>query len=154
LALRKIALLWVTSGGAGYLPYAPGTWGSLVGILLAILARDPRTVLYLALVTSVIGLILCGQAREHFGVKDPQAFVLDETAGQLAALCFLPLSAAVMASAFVLFRLLDILKPLGIRRLDRMNHPSGIMLDDLAAGLAVNAALQVLVRIFPSVFIG
>lgn len=136
------------------MPFAPGTWGSLVGVALAVLARDPRTVLYLALVTSVIGVLLAGQAREHFGVKDPKAFVLDETAGQLTALCFLPLTPTVLAAAFVLFRALDIWKPLGIRKLDRMGHPSGIMLDDLAAGLVVNAVLQVLARTFPVFFIG
>lgn len=152
--MRRIGVLWATSGGVGFAPFAPGTWGSLVGLGLAALAGDARTVLFLAGVTSVIGLMLAGQAREHFGTKDPQAFVLDETAGQLVALVFLPLTPAVFLTAFVLFRLLDITKPLGIRRLDRLEHPFGIMLDDLAAGLAANLLLQVLVRSFPLVFIG
>ncbi len=103
---------------------------------------------------TVIGLALARPAQAHFGVKDPQAFVLDETAGQLVAFIFLPPSAAVLGIGFVLFRFFDILKPLGIRKIDRMGHPSTIVLDDLAAGLAANLIIQVLVRLFPSALIG
>lgn len=152
--MNKIGLFWVTSGGVGFAPRGAGTWGSLVGLGLAILAGDTRTVLFLALVTTVAGLLLAGQAVRHFGVKDPQKFVLDETAGQLAALVFLPLTAPVLIVGFAFFRVLDIFKPLYIGRLDRLNHPSGIVLDDIAAGVTANLALQVLVRAFPSFFIG
>jgi phosphatidylglycerophosphatase A len=152
--VKKFDVFLVTSGGVGLLPAAPGTWGSLVGLGLAALAGDWQSVILLAGLATVLGLALARPAQEHFGVKDPQAFVLDETAGQLVALCFLPLTAATFAAGFVLFRFFDILKPIGIRKIDRMGHPSTIVLDDLAAGLAANLILQALVRFFPSVFIG
>lgn len=120
---------------------------------LAWLAGDFESVFLLCCITSFAGLVLARPAREHFGVKDPQKFVIDETAGQLLALVALPLTWPVLVAAFALFRLFDIFKPLGIRRIDRWDHPSGIVLDDLAAGLAANLILQALVRSLPGIFI-
>lgn len=152
--MKKFHVLIVTSGGAGLIPFAPGTWGSLVGIGLAALAGDAQSVFLLFVIAAFAGFGLAVPAREHFGVKDPQKFVIDETAGQLLALVALPLSWPVLAAAFVLFRLFDILKPIGIRRIDRWEHPAGIVLDDLAAGLAANLILQGLIRLYPGFFIG
>lgn len=152
--MKKIELILVTAGGAGFIPFAPGTWGSLVGVGLALLAGDAQTILLLCILTSFAGIVLARRAQEHFGVKDPQKFVIDETAGQLTALVFLPMTWPVVTAGFILFRALDILKPAGIRRIDRWDHPSGMVLDDLAAGLLANLALQVLVRWMPAVWIG
>ncbi len=152
--MKKFHVLIVTSGGAGLIPFAPGTWGSLVGVVLAWLAGDMQSVFLLFVIATFAGIALAPDARKHFGVKDPQKFVIDETAGQLLALVALPLSWPVMTAGFLLFRCFDILKPIGIRRIDRWEHPSGMVLDDLAAGLAANLILQALVRLFPGFWIG
>ena len=152
--MKKFDVFLVTSGGAGLIPFAPGTCGSLIGLAFGILAGDWQTVILLCGLTAAVGLVLARPAQEHFGVKDPQAFVIDETAGQLLALAALPLTLPVFIAAFVLFRLFDIFKPFGIRRIDRWDHPSSIVLDDLAAGLAANLILQVLVRLTPGFWVG
>lgn len=143
----------MTSGGVGLIPFAPGTWGSLVGVGLALLAGDAQTVFLLLVMASFAGFVLIRPAQAHFGVKDPQSFVIDETAGQLLTLVFLPLTWPIVVAGFVLFRLLDIFKPLGIRRIDQWSHPAGVVLDDLAAGVLANLALQILVRWSPAFWI-
>lgn len=147
--MKKLEVFLATSGGVGLIPFAPGTWGSLIGVGLAALAGDWQTMIVLCVLISVAGFALAQPAQEHFGVRDPQAFVIDETAGQLLALTALPMTWPVFIAGFGLFRLLDIFKPLGIRRIDQWDHPAGMMLDDLAAGLGANLLLQVLVRTVP-----
>ena len=87
-------------------------------------------------------------AVQIFEDPDPPSFVLDEFAGMMTAMLFVPVTPANVLVAFLLFRLLDILKPLGIRAVERIPHPMSIMLDDLLAGIYTNIALQVFIRIY------
>lgn len=140
-------MLLATSGGVGFLPFAPGTWGSIVGVALAFGLGAQKPVLWCAALAAIgaAAFYAVRPAQRHFGVKDPSQFVIDETAGQLVALSFLPVSWRVLLAGFVLFRLFDILKPFGIRRIDRWSHPAGVVLDDLAAGAAANLVLHAFV---------
>ncbi len=152
---------WLTAGWVGYCPWAPGTFGSLVGALLALAAfrgLDHGQAREAALASGVllfsgVTLLYGGLAEQVFGVKDPKPVVSDEVAGMLLSLMLLPDltpngQAAALGAGFLLFRLFDILKPPPLKSLERLGGGWGILLDDLAAGLLANAALQALLR-FP-----
>jgi phosphatidylglycerophosphatase A len=86
-------------------------------------------------VVFLIGIPASRQAEEHFEAKDPGQCVIDEVAGQMIALLWVPHTIIHYIIAFILFRIFDILKPPPIRLLERVPHGTGIMLDDVAAGL-------------------
>ncbi len=151
---------WLTAGWLGFCPVAPGTFGTLGGVALALAAGhasdDPwiRTQLLLALVMLFSGATLWygDQAEGAFGRKDPPEVVSDEVAGFLLSLLLLPepregLAWVPLGGAFLLFRLFDILKPPPIRSLQHLPGGWGILLDDLAAGLLANVCLQGLLRL-------
>jgi phosphatidylglycerophosphatase A len=153
--------LIVTFFGSGYLPIAPGTWGSAAAIVCfaAVYAVSPHAIcrngtIGLLTVVACIASIACGPwAVAHFGRKDPKPFVLDEVAGQWVALLGLPLvdprtAVAAMALQFVLFRILDIIKPPPARQLESLPHGWGILFDDLASGLYANLIGQAFFRCF------
>lgn len=135
--------------GTGFLRPAPGTWGSLAGLLLWLAAAHwlHPSRLHLAIGTAIAALIalLLGipasaiVAREA-ATDDPSFVVLDEVAGQWVALIGVALIAATprlweWLAAFLLFRIFDILKPSPAREFDRMHSGFGIMMDDIAAGV-------------------
>ncbi len=134
-----------TGGGSGYLPKAPGTWGSLVGILLWLALGRLGLAAYLAVVLAllVMGVIAAGAAEKIVDRPDPGLVVIDEIVGQLIVLTGAPPQLPVIIAAFVLFRFFDILKPYPAGWLDRHIHGGlGIMLDDAMAGLYGLLALQ------------
>lgn len=131
--------------GAGLSPVGPGTVGSIWGVALAAvtsglgLAAEAA----IALALCVVGIWICGESSRRLGVHDHGGIVWDEIAG--AYLVFLPLPRTWpwLAAGFVAFRVLDIAKPWPIRELDhRLHGGTGIMLDDVAAGLIAAAALS------------
>ena len=133
--------------GVGLLRPAPGTWGSLAAIILAlpILALTNPDSARLLLATGVLAVTLAGitctaAAVRHFGVEDPPQVVVDEVAGVWLALAVLPdhlLGQPLLAvvAAFVLFRVFDIAKPWPVTWCERLPGGWGIMTDDLVAGL-------------------
>jgi phosphatidylglycerophosphatase A len=133
-----------TVGGIGFFPFAPGTVGTVPAALLVWLLPMP-TVIYLALTAAVTitGIIASSEVEEVMGKKDPGCIVVDEFAGYLVAMAFLPPSAGYVIAAFFLFRGFDILKPPPINFLQRFRGGLGVVLDDLAAGLATNLVLQI-----------
>lgn len=132
----RLVLAVVSAGGAGYLPWAPGTMGALVGTAVACLT-EINPVLQGALVVACLlaGLLLIPIAQRLFGTDDPRQVVIDEVCGALVTFIGLPLTPLVIITGFFTFRLLDILKPGPIRRLERLPGGWGVMADDLAAGL-------------------
>ena len=145
-ASRSGAPLWSTQIGTffgiGYLRPGPGTWASGVTVLLwAGLAHAlPRAVhaplaCALALVITLIGIPAATRVARGIGAKDPQFVVIDEVAGQLVALIAVPLAWKSFLAGFILFRAFDILKPPPVRQLEAMPEGTGIVLDDIAAGL-------------------
>ena len=124
--------------GTGLAPFAPGTFGSLPGVLLAWLMFDTGIYfqLGLAVVLSLAGIWICGESARRIGVHDHGGIVWDEIAGIYLALLLAPPSIWAWALGFGLFRLFDIWKPWPIRDLDhRLKGGLGIMLDDLMAAL-------------------
>lgn len=155
--------------GSGHLRPAPGTWGSLVSVLvfaalwwLMANAVGQRWALELAVVVGVLlSSILAVRwgpwAIARFRGGDPREFVLDEFAGQWVALLWLPLGltaglwplACVVGGQFVLFRIMDIVKPPPARQLERLPAGWGILLDDLFAGVYANVVGQLVWRLTP-----
>lgn len=159
------ARLIATWFGTGFLRPAPGTWGSLVAIVLAMIINGllgfPALVVATVLVT-LLGFWACRQVLEGRPGEDPSEIVIDEVAGQWLAFLFaaagfwfrdfqgfLPWPAPV--AAFVFFRLFDIWKPGPVGRADRRGDADGVMLDDLWAGLLAGLATIVAAGLYHGV---
>jgi phosphatidylglycerophosphatase A len=134
---------------SGYLPKAPGTWGSLVGLLLFFLLHTLNLQIYLAVVAAifVIGTFAAGEAEKIMDRKDPGLVVIDEIVGILITMIAIPATPLAMALGFILFRIFDIWKPFPIRLIDQRFHGGlGIMLDDIVAGIFSLIILQLIIR--------
>ncbi len=132
---------WIScAGGIGMASKAPGTWGSLAALppsyLIATLIA-PEALLVAALGVAAIGYIAVRAYLQRMpGAEDPQEIVIDEVAGQMLTLSLLPPHLLAYAAGFVVFRLLDILKPFPIGWIDRnVEGAAGVMLDDVVAGI-------------------
>ena len=138
--MRAIA----TVGGLGYLPRVPGTAGSAVGLLAAwLLSAGPSQQIAGCAAAVALALWSAGPTARAMGKDDPSCVVIDEVAGMMAAVAAIPATPLAYLAAFALFRFFDVVKPLGIRSLQRLPGSLGIVLDDLAAA----AATQVLMRL-------
>jgi phosphatidylglycerophosphatase A len=147
------ATLVATFFGIGRMRPGPGSWGSAATVILwAALAyavppslRTPL-VIALALLVTLIGIPAATQVARASGVKDPQFVVIDEVAGQLIALIAAPLAWKAFLAGFILFRAFDIVKPPPVRQLERLPEGTGIVLDDVAAGIYALAVMQLLLH--------
>ena len=135
--------------GSGLSPKAPGTAGSVVGLLIYILfmqSLSPLVYALLVLAACLVGIYLCGRTAQALGVHDHPGIVWDEFAGLWLALFALPAGWLWPLLGFALFRLFDILKPWPISWLDRHVHGGlGIMVDDILAGVLAGICLQLLI---------
>ena len=135
--LRVLQRALATVGGAGYMPVAPGTAGTAVAaIAYCFLGRhlDPPAWAGLLLLVSAVGVWSAQAVTAEWG-KDPSRVVIDEAAGYLFTVAWLPPDATVAVAGFALFRVLDILKPPPVRQCERLPGGWGIMADDIAAGI-------------------
>ena len=138
--VRAIATVF----GIGNIPLIPGTVGSAVGLGLAwVVALDPASYLIATVAVITLGFLSCGRAAKALGKKDPGEIIIDEVAGMMVTVLFLPATWFVYLAGFILFRLWDIAKPTPIRQLERLPGSAGIMLDDIAAGIAANLLLRI-----------
>jgi len=149
----------VTFFGAGKSPIAPGTVGSLLTSALLFAAfQGIHTSLWFNLLliagmilASIAAVMLGPWAIGHFGRKDPGPFVLDEVAGVCLTMLLLPLRAgwhelSVVITAFVAFRIFDVLKPPPCRQLEKLPQGWGILADDLMAAVYANLLSQLVIR--------
>ncbi len=144
---------WIATGfGAGYLPIAPGTWGSLAATIIAALLSLTlpewyRAGLWIGLgVSSVAGVIAASALARQIGDSDPSIVVIDEIAGQFLTLLWLPAGAIPLLGGFLLFRLFDIVKPFPARASERLPGGWGIMADDWIAGFYAGAVFLLIQR--------
>ncbi len=144
--------MWLATGfGAGLSPLAPGTAGSLVGVLFYVAMAGLPLLLYLSVVVAlaVIGVWACDRAGKALGITDHPGIVWDEIVGLLVTMTATPPSGLGMALGFALFRLFDILKPWPVAGIEhRVAGGLGVMLDDVMAGLYALACLQILRHTF------
>ena len=152
-AEKKTFWAWTigTFFGAGLLKPGPGTYGSISAVLLwyatAHLLHPAQIPLAIgtaiaAILATLIGIPAATIVARESGREDPGHVVIDEVAGQLIALIAIPADWQHAALSLILFRLFDILKPPPIRQLERLPAGTGIMLDDVAAGLFALAVAQ------------
>ena len=134
-----------TGFGAGYFPAAPGTAGSLVGLAVVFLLRDQSILLYalVFLILFALGVYAAGRVERASGEIDSRRIVIDEIAGMLVVGFLIPPGAGYLFGGFLLFRVLDIVKPFPADWVERrLTGGWAIMLDDLVAGLYANLILQ------------
>jgi phosphatidylglycerophosphatase A len=145
--MKRLAELIGTGLGSGYVPLAPATAGSAAALVLfwALPFRGDGASLWFAVMIAVT--VLAGtwaaSVMGTAGDEDPKRCVIDEFAGVWVTCAFLPATWAWLLAAFIMFRVLDILKPFGIRRLEALPGGIGVMADDLAAGAVGAIALNV-----------
>jgi phosphatidylglycerophosphatase A len=173
LTIKDYPALALSTWGVGFIPLAPGTFGSAVGVGLYLLAeragafaialgarhgwsaaslasfRQAFMLLFIAALT-LAGIWAATRTEKLLGRKDPGVVVVDEVAGQLIAFLFVPANSAwwVIIAGFVAFRLFDIWKPYPIRRLESLESGLGIMADDVLAGIYAAILLSLLVSIY------
>jgi len=152
------ARLVATFGGTGYLKPGPGSWGSAATVLMwwlvahVLLSSEPARSYRpyicagLALVAVAVGIPAATLVARASGKKDPQFVVIDETAGQLITLIGASVAWKSLLAAFILFRAFDIVKPPPIRLLERFPEGTGIVVDDVGAGLYALAVMQLLLH--------
>ena len=150
-ALDAAAKLVATGLGSGYSPFAPGTAGSLVGLLLFLPLAGRALWIQLAAVVAVtiLGVLAGGRLATTLGAKDPGVVVVDEVAGQWITFLALPMTPVTAVAGFLLFRVMDIVKPWPARALERLPGGLGIMADDVAAGVYANLVLRIGFLVWP-----
>lgn len=135
--MKQLGLALATVGGAGFFPFAPGTVGSAVAVVLYMVTRQwsplGQTALLLAVI--VVGIWASGVAATALNREDPGPVVIDEVAGQLLTLFLTGAGLVGAIIGFFVFRLFDIIKPAPARQLEDLPGGLGIMADDLMAGL-------------------
>ncbi|MCP9496567.1 MAG: phosphatidylglycerophosphatase A [Pyrinomonadaceae bacterium MAG19_C2-C3] len=171
-ASERIALT-VATCGVGHIPLAPGTWGSLLGIVVYVVflyasvaasaysyAHGFDGEQFLALQTTLklaflIGIVWLGiwaatRAEPLLGGKDPGAVIIDEIAGQLVTFLFVPFTLPwwMIPVGFVLFRFFDIWKPYPVRRIEALESGLGVMADDLVAGVYAGTVLSLIMAFY------
>jgi len=148
----SVTMFFATGFFSGYLPKAPGTWGSLVAIPLWFLLSflTPSSYCLMLAVVFFLGWFVAGEAEKILDKPDPGCVVIDEIFGMFVTLFAAPRSWFVVIAAFLLFRLFDIVKPFPVSWFDqRVNGGLGIMLDDAMAGVYAFLALHLLLFVGP-----
>lgn len=143
---QKIVLFFATGGYLGHVPIAPGTFGSLPGLLicLGMSAISLGYAILFAIVFAVVAIVIAKQAQKMIGGKDPSSIVIDEMTGMIVTLLGIPLTPFSLVLGFLVFRAFDILKPFPIRYLDqKIPGGAGIVLDDVMAGVYGNLLIRI-----------
>lgn len=152
--MKVLAKIIATALGSGYAPYAPGTVGTLMGILMIVFINFITSLLGYAdyfqwvLIVSIISAFVKGlwstRMLENEWGHDPGKIVIDEVVGIWITILFIPFTWINLATAFVIFRIFDIAKPLGIKSIDKQKTPLSVMLDDVLAGVYSWIVLRVI----------
>ena len=138
--------------GSGAVPKAPGTAGTLVAVIIYLLLPQISPLIYvsLLLISFVFGVWICGKTAQDIGIKDPSGIVWDEFVGYWITMFMAPSGWVWVIIGFVLFRLLDIVKPWPIKWADKqIGGGMGIMLDDVLAGIMAALSIQAIVILLP-----
>jgi phosphatidylglycerophosphatase A len=149
MKFREQAVLFVATGFfIGSVPFAPGTFGSLIGLpvcfLLSRLNFMQSVICILVFILFAIGI--ASAAEKILKQKDPGQIVIDEIAGLMVTFAGLPFNLKTALAGFIIFRVIDILKPFPIRTLEkRVGGGSGVVLDDVLAGVYGNLILRLVI---------
>ena len=144
----RISYLFATGAYIGTIPGAPGTYASLATTVAYYLIYRiyfrilPELHLSVLCLITATGVFAAARVSRSLGQEDPKVVVIDEVAGQLTALLFLPINFFNLVAGTLLFRLFDIWKPYPVRKLEALENGVGIMADDLLAGIYANVVLH------------
>lgn len=145
-------LLWVATGfGVGYLPIAPGTWGTGLAIGVYLLVANLPTALLAITIAALfaLGVAASDYTDRYYNSSDNGCIVIDEIVGFLIAVWGIGFSWPHVLTAFLAFRIFDILKPFPARSIDnRVKGGIGVMSDDLIAGIYANITVRIVIAIF------
>ena len=151
--IRAVGVSVATCGFVGYAPIAPGTAGSLAALILwggvRAFGGDATELCLLGIVVAV-GVWTASVSKAHFQKTDPGTVVIDEVAGMLLTLLWLPVSWVGVLAGFFAFRIFDIVKPFPARAAERLPGGWGIMVDDLVAGVYAHLVVRLLGWALPS----
>ncbi len=148
----RLAFAIATVFKAGYIPIAPGTVGSIIGLLVFWLIKDYTSFtieMFVAAALFFAGVWASTIVEQVLERHDPGVVIVDEVVGMLVALMLLPPTITVMFLAFLLFRVFDIIKPYPARWCEQLSRGWGIMMDDVVAGLYVNVLIHIILWIVP-----
>ena len=151
--IRRIGVFIATFAYVGYAPVAPGTFGSAAGLAVYYLVRRAggAPFLELAVIAAVflVGIWSGTEAEHFFGGTDPGPVVIDEVMGMLITLALVPVTVTGAVVGFLVFRVLDVIKPWPAARFEALPGGLGVMADDAMAAVYGNLIMQVLVRVAP-----
>jgi phosphatidylglycerophosphatase A len=150
--VTRLAVFIATVGYCGYFPVAPGTIGSLAGLAVYAVVRWPNSPI--VEVVAIGGIFAAGVwagtvAERYFGGIDPGPIVIDEVVGMLITLAFVPVGWSGALLGFVLFRILDVIKPYPAGRFERLHGGLGVMADDAMAAVYANVSLRIALWLVP-----
>ena len=156
--MTRLAVFLATAAYSGYFPFAPGTVGSAVGLVVYAGLRQMASATGLAfsllevlVIAAVffVGIWAATVSERHFGGTDPGPIVLDEVLGMLVTLAFIPVGLGAAIAGFFLFRIFDIVKPFPARRFEALHGGLGVMADDAMAAVYANPSLRLLMFVLP-----
>ena len=144
--MDKVYEFIATVFGIGHAPIAPGTWGSLAGMIpcMALHTNLPAYLIAFG-VFFVLGVVSSGRIASKYGEKDPGSIVIDEFAGVFLVFLFVPITPLTIFIGFILYRIVDISKIPPLKYLESLKNGWGIMLDDVVAAIYANIVLQALI---------
>lgn len=155
--MARAAVWFATAGYVGLAPVAPGTWGAAVGVCLLLLVRLAAAPALEALLLAVVlagGVWSATLAERRYGRRDPGAIVIDEVAGMLITLFWIPVTGIGLLAGFAAFRVFDIVKPFPVGAAERLPAGWGVMADDVMAGLYAYVTVRALAAAAPGLMLG
>lgn len=145
--MNKLAITIASGLGTGFIKFAPGTWGTaLAAVLLGLVYINQFS--HVDIIIAMMTLLTCGIGYWSIlrlpkdWLQDDQRIVIDEVIGMFITILWIPLTWKTIMIGFVLFRLFDIFKPLGIRSFDRKKTHWAVIVDDIIAGVYANIVLR------------
>jgi phosphatidylglycerophosphatase A len=147
MILKPKAVMFLATGArVGRIPFAPGTFGSLVGLPIAYLLSKTDWALA-SILTAILILFavrVAHLAERQLKAKDPGCIVIDEIAGMCVTLLAIPMTWATGVAGFFLFRIFDVIKPPPVRQMERrLQGGWGVVMDDVVAGIMANLVLRI-----------
>ena len=150
MSLReRAAFVFATGFGSGYSPFAPGTAGSALGLVFVwgMSALNLAGQIVAVLVVTAAAMIAADIVAKSLGLKDPGLIVADEIAGMMVTMLAAPFTTKSVVLGFILFRIMDVVKPPPARQFEHFKGGVGIVADDLMAGVYANLALRGLLAV-------
>ncbi len=147
---HRLAFVFATGFGSGYSPIAPGTAGSAVGLLfvLAMSTLSLAGQIAAIVLVTLLSMVAADIVAKSVGLKDPGLIVADEIAGMMVTMVAIPLTMTSVGLGFILFRVMDVVKPPPARQFEHFKGGVGIVADDLMAGVYAQLALRGILWVF------